>query len=90
MQVERSLQRKLKSSSNLASTQDSNPTGFELTLLEVENERLREQAEALLRRQQVLEDLAVLHKLISRQDGQLIWTAAASAAVSTRVNNRGV
>ena len=67
-------------SSGVSRSQDSNPAGFELTLLEVENERLREQAEALLRRQQVLEDLAMLHRLIARQGGQLVWTPTATAA----------
>ena len=78
MQVERSLQKKLRGASNLPSSQDSNPSGFELTLIEVENERLREQAEALLRRQQVLEDLAILHQIIARQDGQLVWMPASA------------
>ena len=54
---------------------------FELTLLEVENDRLREVAEALLRRQQLLEDLAEMHNLIaSREGGRLVFTQAAASA----------
>ena len=54
---------------------------FELTLLEVENDRLREVAEALLRRHQLLEDLAEMHNLIaSREGGRLVLILAAASA----------
>ena len=75
--MERSLQKQQKAQSAGANQSSSVGTGmgssFDLALLEVENDRLRDQAEALLRRQQVLEELAEMHKLVKIQGGRLIW-----------------
>jgi hypothetical protein len=67
-QVEKSLQR--QSRSDNAAGDDN---AFELCMLEEENERLRDEAEALLTRQFQLEDLAETHGLISYLDGALVW-----------------
>ena len=46
-----------------------------MTLLEVENDRLRDKAERLLKRQQMLEELAEMHQLASIEGGRLIWNS---------------
>lgn len=48
----------------------------------MENDRLREAAEALQRRHQLLEDLAEMHNLIaSREGGRLVLSQAATASL---------
>jgi hypothetical protein len=71
-QVERSLQRQQRSKSSQDDAKSSNNSNFELTLLEVENERLRDKAENLLLRQQMLEDIAEQNQLVAREGGRLI------------------
>ena len=85
-QVERSLQRQQRAASGASYDTASSVTvvatsgiSFDLTLLEVENDRLREKAEALLRRQQVLEELAAMHKLVTIDGGRLVWNASATS-----------
>ncbi|GAX77332.1 hypothetical protein CEUSTIGMA_g4778.t1 [Chlamydomonas eustigma] len=72
-QVERSLQRQQRSKSGEDVSKSANNSNFELTLLEVENERLRDKAERLLLRQQMLEDIAEGYQLVTREGGRLIW-----------------
>ena len=43
----------------------------------MENDKLREKAESLLKRQQMLEELAEKHKLVQIRGGRLIWNASA-------------
>ena len=78
--MERSLQKQQKAQSAGANQSSSVSAGtgssFDLALLEVENDRLRDAAEALLRRQQTLEELAVMHKLVEIQGGRLIWNTS--------------
>ncbi|KAG1660245.1 hypothetical protein FOA52_007642 [Chlamydomonas sp. UWO 241] len=90
LEVEKSLQRQSRSEN--AGGDDS----FELSLLEEENERLRDEAEALLTRQFQLEDLAEKHGLITFHEGTLVWnkqggsSPSATAATPATGSSAGV
>lgn len=83
LEVERSVQLQHRAASTSFSESvvggaRSSERSFELFLLEAENQQLRERAENLLHRQQVLEDLAAFHGVIP-----------SSSSSSSASNNNG-